>query len=208
MEVFGDGAESILIIGGIHGDEPTSAALASRLAGRLRENPALFRGRTIAVIAEANPDGLAAGTRKNANGVDANRNFPASNWRRARGRGAGAYGDSPASEPESRALIWAVERIKPVRVVSIHSIRRGRHCNNYDGPARALAELMARHNGYQVAPTMGYDTPGSFGTWLGVDRQIPVITLELPRDASADTCWVENEAALLAFIAAEPTAAK
>jgi hypothetical protein len=208
MEVFGDGAEAVLVIGGIHGDEPTGAALAKRVAEHLRADPALLRSRTVAIIAEANPDGMAAGTRGNANRVDVNRNFPASNWRRARGRGAGTFGDSPASEPETRGLLWAVERIKPARVVSIHSIRRGRHCNNFDGPARPLAELMAGYNGYPVAPTMGYDTPGSLGTWLGVDRGVPIVTLELPRDATAEACWEENRSALLAFISGRASAAR
>lgn len=208
MQVLGDGADTVLVVGGIHGDEPTGAALAKRLAEHLRTNPVLLRGRTVAIIAEANPDGLAAGTRGNAARVDVNRNFPVSNWRRARGRGAGTYGDSPASEPETRALIWAVERVKPARVMSIHSIRRGRHCNNFDGPARELAQLMAGCNGYAVSAAMGYDTPGSLGTWLGVDRGIPVVTLELPRDASADACWEENRSALLVFVAGREVGAR
>ena len=197
LEIFGNGPDAMLIFGGIHGDEPTSATVALALLSHLREHPEVCAGRTIAVLPVANPDGLAAGTRGNAHGVDLNRNFPANNWKK-NGKRNGA---APASEPETQALMRALLVVQPNRIVSIHSIDRGRHCNNYDGPAATLASHMAEHNGYEVKPTMGYPTPGSFGSWAGIDRGIPTITLELPADASGAQCWEENRDALLAFIA-------
>jgi protein MpaA len=199
LEVFGDGPDTVFVFGGIHGNEPTSAALARSLANHLRVNWDLFAGRTVAILAEANPDGLGMRQRTNANGVDLNRNFPAKNWRPARGRSA-HHGAVAASEPETRAIMRAVELVRPRRMLSIHSTRRGRHCNNYDGPAIHLAEQMASCNGYPVRASMGYPTPGSFGSWAGKDRSIPTITLELPRDRSAVQCWRENAAAVLAFL--------
>jgi predicted deacylase len=196
MKIFGDGPDAMLIFGGIHGDEPTSTAVALALVSHLRENPALCSGRTIAVLPVANPDGLDAGTRGNAHGVDLNRNFPAGNWKK-RGKRNGA---APASEPETQALMRALLVVQPRRIVSIHSIDRGKHCNNYDGPAAKLASHMAKHNGYDVKPTMGYPTPGSFGSWAGIERGIPTITLELPADASGAQAWAQNREALLAFI--------
>ena len=136
----------MLIFGGIHGSEPTSAFVAARLADCLRVSWELFDGKTVAILAEANPDGLAKRSRANANGVDLNRNFPASNWRQT-GRGRFYNGTAPSSEPETRAIIQAVEHIRPARIMSIHSTGRGTHCNNYDGPAEHLARSMARHNG-------------------------------------------------------------
>jgi len=201
LEVFGDGLDHVFVFGGIHGDEPTSAALAHRLADHLRVHWDLFEGRTVAVLAEANPDGLKMRRRTNAGGVNLNRNFPAKNWRRARGKGA-RHGSAPASEPEARAILRAVELVRPHRMLAIHSTRRGQHCNNYDGPAKGLAERMARYNRYPVKASMGYPTPGSFGSWAGIDQGIPTITLELPRDLGAAQCWRENAAALLAFIGA------
>jgi len=206
MKVFGTAGPVVFIFGGIHGDEPTSALLACRLIDHLDAHPDVYRICRVAILPEANPDGLALRTRGNVRGVDLNRNFPASNYL-ADGHPSGVHGPYAASEPETRAIIETVRRMQPARIVSIHSIRRGRHGNNYDGPARALAEEMSRHNGYPVLPTMGYSTPGSFGSWAGVDQRIPTITLELPADNNAETCWQENREALLAVIgfAAGPT---
>ena len=50
------------------------------------------------------------------------------------------------------------------------------------------------------AQWLGYPTPGSFGSWAGVDRQLPTITLELPSDAAGPVAWRENREALLSAI--------
>ena len=66
----------ILIMAGIHGDEPESTVLLSEALRHLK--PDELRN---AVILCANPDGIMRGTRANVNGVDLNRNFPVSNWK-------------------------------------------------------------------------------------------------------------------------------
>jgi predicted deacylase len=188
----------VLIIGGIHGSEPTSAYVAEQLVAHLRANPK-DATRPVAIIANANPDGLLAKTRGNAKGVDVNRNFPASNWKAVRNRLTN-NGPAPSSEPESVAIQQAINSLNPDRIVSIHSIERGRHCNNYDGPARWLAEAMNKHNHYPVTETMGYPTPGSLGSWAGIDRQIPIVTLELARQDPGSVAWAQNKQALLVAI--------
>lgn len=201
--VFGRDGELTLFMGGFHGNEPAGVEVCYSLIGYLRDHPELSRDRRIAVIPEVNPDGVAYRTRVNRNGVDINRNFPASNFPdRPSARFAG--GRRPASEVETRAVMTAAQRLQPAKIVSIHSITYGRHGNNFDGPAQSLAATMSRLNGYPVLPTMGYETPGSFGTWAGVDRHIPTITLELPRNASGTRCWEANREALLAAIRFSP----
>lgn len=185
----------VLIIGGIHGNEPSSAHVAQRLAELLAREPELLAGCSVAVLASANPDGLAQRTRGNARGVDLNRNFPARNWRKSR-----TNGSRPGSEPETQAIMEALRAMRPHAVISIHAIHGPRQCNNYDGPALGLAQLMQRYNGYPVTPSLGYPTPGSLGSWLGVDRGVPIVTLELPRKADGERCWRENREALLALI--------
>ena len=205
LHLFGDTAvgpaNTVLIFGGIHGNEPTSAGVAGELVQHLRRDPDAYRGRCVAVIPEANPDGLARRMRSNANLVDLNRNFPAANWRKTR-KSWSHGGDAPASQPETKLLVGAIEQLKPARVVAVHSMDDP--CNNYDGPGEPLAKLMAARNGYPVKASIGYPTPGSFGSWAGGDRQIPVITLELPNRGTTATSWAANREALLAFIRAAP----
>lgn len=203
LTLFQGTAPPVLIIGGIHGNEPTSALVAQKLIDHLAQFPLDARGRAVAIVAEANPDGLLARRRTNAINVDINRNFPARNWRRRKSV-LFDNGPAPASEPETRAIIHLVGSLRPGRIVSIHSIDGGRQCNNYDGPAEWLAARMSELNGYPVAPTMGYPTPGSLGSWAGIDRQIPIVTLELPRRVDGEAAWRQNRDALLAAITAEP----
>ena len=56
-------------------------------------------------------------------------------------------------------------------------------CVNYDGPAQEWAEAIAASCGWPARADIGYPTPGSLGSWLGIDRGLPVITLELPAGA-------------------------
>lgn len=195
VRVFGNSVSTIFIMGGIHGDETTSVDLTTNLITTLEQNPAYISGKRVAILRVANPDGYAAKNRVNANGVDLNRNFPASNFKQTR-----RYGKESASEPETRAIIAALDQLQPSLIISIHSIDKGRECNNFDGPAEEIARRMSEHNKYPVAPTIGYPTPGSMGTYCGIDRKIPMITLELPRGVSGEESWNRNREALIAAI--------
>ncbi len=198
---FGAGPRPVLVMGAIHGSEPTSANVSHGLLQDLARDPSLARGVPVAIIPFANPDGYAARTRTNAHGVDINRNFPASNYSTKRpNRRNNNPGVQSASEPETGALIAAIERLQPRLIITVHSMDKP--TNNYDGPAREIAELMSRYNGYPPTATIGYATPGSLGTWAGIDRAIPIITLELPRSLPASQAWTNNRQAVLAAIAA------
>ena len=198
---IGRGEQAVLIMGAFHGDEWQSAYVAERLASYLAATGSVPPARRALVVPQVNPDGVAARTRCNARGVDINRNFPAGNWRPAAGRYPRLHGPKPASEPETRAVMDLLERHRPVVIVSIHTMRRGRFCVNYDGPAEALARAMADRCGYPVKHHIGYETPGSFGTYAGIERRIPTITLELPRAKTGEACWQDIRSALLTAIA-------
>ncbi len=199
MHVFGTEGRAALIFGAIHGSEPNSGHLARHLLDYLLDHPEAYAKCRVAVIPVTNPDGLVRTRRLNENKIDLNRNFPATNWK-VSPRNDTFGGEKPASEPETQAIIRGVELLNPDRIVSIHAITNGRECNNYDGPGAELAEVMKALNGYRVAKTIGYPTPGSFGSWAGVDRQIPTITLELPVSMSGEECWKIHREALLAVI--------
>ncbi len=182
-----------LVLGGIHGDEPKSVYVAQKLIEHLRCHPP---GRTVVVVPMANPDGYAKRRRRNAAGVDINRNFPTSDWTPAPQWRRFYPGPTPGSEPETRSMIALIESVRPNRIISIHSIDRHRHCNNFDGPGKHLAQAMGQRNKYRVRASMGYPTPGSLGVWAGCERRIAMVTLELPSHRSPQRCWEDNRDAL------------
>lgn len=190
---LGTGSQTVLFFGAFHGDEPESTMVVKKFLEYLRQNPDLLSERTAILVPVVNPDGLGAGERKNANGVDLNRNYPTSNWN-SEGKGTNYWGGkSPASEPETKVVVELLDRYKPDRIISIHCPYK---CVNYDGPAESLAEIMSEENGYAVEPSIGYPTPGSFGSYAGIEGRIPTITLELPPTGEEDV-WKDNRGALV-----------
>lgn len=165
------GAPAIVVIGGIHGDEPSSADLVARLRDRVARQPQAAGGRRVVFVPGANPDGLRRGTRENANGRDLNRNFPAPNF--APGRRSGR---SATSEPETRALLDLLRREAPALVIAVHAPLG---CVDPDGDATALAiaERLAARSGL---PVRDLDSlPGSLGSYVSQTLGRPVITYEL-----------------------------
>jgi protein MpaA len=104
--------KTVVLFSTMHGDEPrTRRILLSLKDGRP------IRGVNLWVVPTYNPDGLARGTRKNAHGVDLNRNFP---YRWADLDGPYESGPRPRSEPETRAVVRFLEDVEPHRILSFH----------------------------------------------------------------------------------------
>jgi len=194
----GSGSDCTLILAGFHGDEAAGFRLVLRLAGLLAKEPALIQNSAV-LVPVVNPDGLLESRRTNASGVDINRNFPAGNWTDQPDESKYNPGSKPASEMETRAVLALIEQYKPTRIITIHGYLK---MNNYDGPARELAECISALNGYPVSADIGYATPGSFGSFAG-QKNIPVVTLELPR-ADDEMLWQQNGQALIAAINFNP----
>lgn len=170
---FGTGERPVLIVAGVHGDEPSSVAAAVELCRSFALSPP---SNPVVVLPVMNPDGLAARTKNSARDVDLNRNFPARNFTTAHDPRYNP-GAAPASEPETRALVTLIDTVAPCGVVAVHAPFA---CVNYDGPAQHWAEAVAAACGWPARGDIGYPTPGSLGSWLGRDRGQPVLTLELP----------------------------
>lgn len=102
-------APPTLVVGVIHGSEPAGLAVIMQLR-RMPLPPHVH----LWLVPTANPDGLAAGKRQNAHGVDLNRNWPAG-WAHT-----GDSGPRPLSEPESKALRGFILRIKPKLTIWYH----------------------------------------------------------------------------------------
>lgn len=193
---LGHGPRKVLLIGGIHGDETEGAYTISELPGAFAE-ARLGDAVTLSVVEDANPDGRAAGTRENANRVDVNRNFPASNFDPA----DPSSGHAPLSQPESRVVRDLIEGLNPALVIALHSWT-GRQFVNFDGPAGALAERFAASSGLPVEESTAFaPTPGSLGSYAGRDRGTPVLTIEVLKGSNPKAVWDRIRVALLEIIA-------
>jgi murein peptide amidase A len=123
----------VLVVGATHGNETAGMRIARRLTSSAASHPstelhqilglsapkfdAVRKGVSLTVVPTINPDGVAAGSRGNAHGVDLNRNFPF-DWRPLTG---GEYsGPRSLSEPESRAAHRLILRTRPDLTIWFH----------------------------------------------------------------------------------------
>ena len=163
-----------LVVGCIHGNEPAGIAIADALA--LVPAP----GKTdLWIVPDLNPDGVAAGTRQNADGVDLNRNFPWQ-WRPIGHPGTTFYpGTGALSERESRIAYRLILRLRPVVSIWFHQ-----HLALVDesGGAVDVERRFAQVAGLPLRRLARY--PGSVTTWQ--DHAFPGTTafvVELPAGA-------------------------
>jgi len=195
VQTLGHGPRKVLFIGGIHGDEAEGSYTTAQLPEAFNE-AGLAEIVTLTIIEDANPDGRAAGTRENAHGVDINRSFPASNFDPA----GPDNGRTPLSQPESRTVVNVLNATDPDLVVVVHSWQNKQFIN-FDGPAREIADRFALASGLPVAESSSFaPTPGSLGSYVGRDRQIPLITIEFLQGSDPKSDWEKIREALIAAI--------
>jgi protein MpaA len=108
-------AHRVLIVGSIHGNELAGDQIATALKAAVPRADA-----DLWIVQELNPDGAAAATRQNADGVDLNRNFPFQ-WQSLGPRGSFDYSGTRAlSEPESAAAAGLITQIHPTLAIWFH----------------------------------------------------------------------------------------
>lgn len=191
----GSGPRKALFVGGIHGDEPEGSVTTAELPAAF-DAAGLAESVTLTILEDANPDGRAAGTRGNANGIDVNRNFPAQNFDTT----DPSNGIRPLSEPETRAVVATVDRVGPALILVAHSWA-GRQFINFDGPAREIARQFSEASGLPVEESSSFaPTPGSLGSYFGRDLGIPVLTIEVLKGSDPKRVWDQLRPALLQAI--------
>ncbi|VAX09105.1 hypothetical protein MNBD_GAMMA26-2287 [hydrothermal vent metagenome] len=188
----------VMLLGGIHADELSSVSIVFKWMRVLNKyHSGLFHWRVIPAL---NPDGLLRrkAQRMNANGVDLNRNFPTPDWKQRAltdywvertGRNPRRYpGPEPLSEPESLWLAKEIERFQPDVIVSVHAPFG---VVDFDGPPYGPDKLG------RLRLNMLGTYPGSLGNYAGVQKNIPVVTIELksagimPKHREILRIWVD-----------------
>ncbi|MGH8870180.1 MAG: M14 family zinc carboxypeptidase [Actinomycetes bacterium] len=105
---------TVVVLGQMHGNERAVRPTARYLTGL-----AVSRDVDLWIVPTMNPDGAAHRSRRNARGVDFNRNY-GHRWQRS-SRGSVTYGGArPSSEPETRAVVRFLNDVDPRHVVSLH----------------------------------------------------------------------------------------
>lgn len=187
---FGSGAKTILFTGAIHGSEVSAYTTMSAWVQYLQTNGhTIPADKRIVVVPNANPDGVAAGTRNNANNVNLGRNFPTANWRADIDTASGVIknggGKSAGSEPEVKALMQLTQQLRPRLEVSFHSQGSLVGANKF-GDSIRIGDIYAKTAGYRTmyynAEQImgGYTMTGEYEDWMGESMGIPAILIELP----------------------------
>lgn len=171
----------ILVLGGTHADELTSISTTFKWIEKLNKyHSGLFHWHVAPLM---NPDGLfrKGATRTNNNGVDLNRNMPTDDWHtnallywQTKGdKNPRKYpGKNPSSEPETQWLIDEINNFKPDAIISVHAPYG---IVDFDS---LLLKSAPKSLGKLHLNLLG-TYPGSLGNYAGINRNIPVITVEL-----------------------------
>lgn len=195
-----------LIMCGVHGDEITPIkfcfdiiAMMKEVATKdaaYREN---FRNKRVVVAPLVSPDSYFKRypSRTNARGVDVNRNFPTTDWKkdalrlwidRYRKDKRRYPGPEAGSEVETKFQVNLIDDYAPGKIISVHSPLT---MLDYDGPedfqtggevgskaSDLLIQMSRKASGYRIKNYPFF--PGSLGNYAGNERGIPTFTLELP----------------------------
>lgn len=173
-----------MIVSGIHGYERITYPLAEAISRAARPSDLM-----LSIIPSANPDGWAANSRRNARGVDLNRNFP---WRWSPSDG----GPRAGSEPETQALMNTILAERPDLVVWIHQPLA------YVAPIVGCPTHYARRWADAAGVRVRYslDQHGGGETWTGAIAGIPSMLVEVTSWATSASLIAAHQAGFEALM--------
>lgn len=200
---YENGKVAIVVVGGIQGDQPTTRDLVNAIINDLKQNPEKVPSDTrITLIPIINPDGLAMGSRYNAQSVDLNRNWDTADWKsNAAVPGypdgkPGAGGMQPFSEPETRALRDYLNNLQAnvssLRILILHSSVRISSGQIYPGgnSALGLSNAYANATGYAIEQSWAaYVTSGEAVTWC---EEQGMMAIDVVMPAAHDSTTIIN----------------
>jgi len=156
----------VLVLGQVHGDECAPAWFVQAI----REQPPTTFG--IWLVATANPDGLAAHTRRTAQGIDLNRD--GFRW----------------ETPEAQAVMDLTAQVRPVLTIHVHSPYEWIGAHN-GGLARDVAQAMNDAVGFRGVYNAGTVDNGDLAfLWEGQELVLPghpSVLIEFPAVADAES---------------------
>lgn len=177
---IGSGPLKLVLVGDTHGGpEANTYQLSNQLADYFRANPAEVPASvSLYVIPTLNPDGLAAGSRFNAHGVDLNRNMntsfdscPENDWRITVEGAYGVVSDTggPYADSEVESRLIRDFLLDASAVIFFHSNAGNvfpASCEH--PPSIALAQTYAAAAGYNYARYWdSYHITGGMHDWAG-----------------------------------------
>lgn len=189
---FENNGPEVFIVGGVHGDEIEGIVGANGLLKAFSESFPYKLNITLVPI--LNLDGALRNQRQNANMVDLNRNLPTQDWTPTIEEVRYFPGPAANSEPENQALVEYLQKESPSFILTLHSWKP---MLNTNGDCEKVAQIISQRTGYIITPDIGYPTPGSLGTYCGLERQIPTITYEFERKMSAEDILKTHVPAIL-----------
>lgn len=195
---FGEGTKAIWFVAGLHGNEKSSSYLAVDLANYLADNLQVIPAdRRVIIIPAANPDGFLRNSRANARGIDLNRNFGASDWRRyvRKGRQLMHGGQAAFSEREAQALRSYMELDGVEKLVALHAQANIVNPERTEASKNLAKDYAYRANYPYLGHWTSYPTSGTLTLWAEEHFNAPAITVELPTYTNPD--WHRNLPAIL-----------
>lgn len=205
---FGNGPHTIMFTGAIHGSEAGTKSLMERWIQDLEANArSIPADKSVVVVPQINPDGIASGSRTNARNVDLNRNFATGDWRKditdVNNRPfPGGGGEGPMSEPETKAIAGLASRLRPSVILSYHSIGSVVAANQA-GVSNGLASQYSQLSGYrnatgQTSETFEYSVSGTADDWYAERLGVASILIELGSHSSPQ--FERNQKAMWAMV--------
>ncbi len=176
----------VVVMSGIHGNERITYPLAE--AFRSADRPDDLH---LTIIPSLNPDGWAANTRRNARGVDLNRNFP---WLWSSSKDSS--GPAAGSEPEAQAAMNLLLTERPDLVIWVHQPL------DYVAPLQGCpieyARLWANAAGVPVRTNIAHLGGGE--SWSALTAGLRSLLVEVPSWSTAQSLVDDHVRGLVALL--------